>query len=195
MATDPSSVGPQQRASRNREAILDAAEAKLSMREQLSVSAVAGDAGVSRPTFYAHFADRAALVEALVARAVERMGSAVEAAEPERGPAPAAMARLIEASWREIARNDGIARAAAADLSTAAMRRAHGAARSMIRELIVRGREEGEFREDLPVDWLVTATLALVQAAAEDVRGGDLGRDVALSALLDSIEQVAVRRG
>jgi AcrR family transcriptional regulator len=58
-------------AERNLESILDATEALLARNAPLSMSAVAADAGVSRPTLYAHFADRETLLTAVVARAVE----------------------------------------------------------------------------------------------------------------------------
>jgi len=49
-------------AERNVEAILDAAEALLEEAAQTSFAAVATRAGVSRPTVYAHYATREALL-------------------------------------------------------------------------------------------------------------------------------------
>ncbi len=161
-------------AHRNVEAILDAAQRLLGRREQASISAVAAEAGVSRPTVYAHFPDRQRLLEALVGRAVRRAMAAIESAEPDRGPAAAALERLLAASWEELSRHEDIARASAATLSPDAMRRAHDAARAMIGRLVERGRREGAFRRDVPADWLVTSSLALIHAAAETVRAGEL---------------------
>jgi AcrR family transcriptional regulator len=170
-------------AERNVEAILDGAERLVGRREQASISAVASEAGVSRPTVYAHFGDRERLLEALVERAVRWTTAAIESAEPERGPAPDALGRLIAASWEHLGRNEEIARAAAAELSADAMRRAHEAARAVIRKLVKRGRRERTFRRDVPVDWLVTSSLALIHAAAEGVRAGELEPDAALDVL------------
>jgi hypothetical protein len=109
--------------------------------------------------------------------------TAIESAEPERGPADDALQRLLIASWEELARNEEIGRAAAAELSADAMRRAHQAARAAIRELIERGRREEAFRTDVTTDWLVTSSLALIHAAAEEVRAGELDPGAALHAL------------
>jgi AcrR family transcriptional regulator len=167
----------------NVEAILDAAQRLLHRREQPNISAVATEAGVSRPTVYAHFPNRQRLLEALVERHVRRTMAAIESAEPERGPTGEALQRLLAASWKEVARNEDIARASASDLSTDAMRRAHQTARPVVRKLVERGRREGTFRGDVASDWLVTSCLALIHAAAEEVRADALDSDAALHAL------------
>jgi TetR/AcrR family transcriptional repressor of mexCD-oprJ operon len=177
-------------AERNLEAILDGAERLLARHQSPTISAVATEAGVSRPTVYAHFPDRVRLLEALVARTVGRVMAAVQSAEPERGPAPEAAARLIAASWEHLARHQDMAAASAAELSPDAMRRAHGAARDTIRTLIQRGRDEGAFRSDLTVDWLVTATLALIHGAAEEVRAASMQSDEALRVLVTTTQEL-----
>lgn len=183
-------------AHRNVEAILDGAERLLGRREQASISAVAAEAGVSRPTVYAHFPDRERLLEALVERAVRGATAAIESAEPDRGPAAEALQRLLAASWEELDRNEDIASASVAALSADAMRRAHDAVRAVIRRLVERGRREGSFRRDVPADWLVTSCLALIHAAAETVRAGELDSDGALEVLSLSVADLfAGRRG
>jgi len=177
-------------AERNIEAILDGAERLLQRREQPSISAIAAEAGVSRPTVYAHFEDRTKLIEALVERAVRQLMAAVESAEPDRGPAPEALERLIGASWEHLGHNQEVAGAAAAELSSDAMRRAHGAARAVIRRLVERGRREGAFRTDVPSDWLVTASLALVHAMAEQARARELDSGGALKVLSMTIGEL-----
>jgi AcrR family transcriptional regulator len=170
-------------AERNLGAILDAAERVLQRGEQESISAVAAEAGVSRPTVYAHFPDLERLLEALVKRTVRRTMAAVDSAEPERGPAIDALRRLLAASWEELGRHEDIARASAADLSAEAMRRAHHSARAVIGKLIERGRREGAFRTDVAAVWLVTSCLALIHAAGETVRAGELNSKDALDVL------------
>ena len=59
------------------------------------------------------------------------------------------------------------------------MRQSHASARDTIRKLIQRGRKDGSFRTDLPVCWLVTASLALMHATAEEVRTGQLDAQTA----------------
>jgi len=105
----------------------------LQRGEQVSISGVAAEAGVSRPTVYAHFPDLERLLEVLVERTVRRTMAAIESAEPDRGHAVDALQRLLAASWEELGRHEDIARASAAELSAHAMRRAHHTARTVIR--------------------------------------------------------------
>ena len=181
-------------AEHNLQAILDAAAQLLQRGEQPSISAVASEAGVSRPTVYAHFPDRRLLLQALVERTVKHAMSAIETAEPDRGPAADALPRLIASSWQQLAGHDEIARAAARELSADAMRQAHESARGVIGKLIERGRKDGSFRTDVPVGWLVTTTLALVHAAAEEVRTGELDAEAARSTLTLTITDLVRQR-
>jgi AcrR family transcriptional regulator len=174
-------------AERNVAAIVDAGERLLRSDREPTISAVAAEAGVSRPTVYAHFKDRTAIVEAIVARAVERAMAAVRSARPDEGPPADALERLIAESWEHVAGNQEIARAAAADLSADAMHRAHASAHAVIADLVERGRSDGAFRDDLPAGWLLTSLLALIHAAAADVRSGVLSRDQAAEVLLTTI--------
>jgi hypothetical protein len=109
--------------------------------------------------------------------------------------------RLLAASWRQIANHDEIARAAATTLSADAMRDAHASAREAIHELIERGRHEGAFRTDVPSGWLVTASLALVHATAEEVRMRQLSAkdaprvlSLAIGDLIGARKQAPARR-
>lgn len=181
-------------AEHNLQAILDAAERLLEAGEQPSISAVASEAGVSRPTVYAHFPDRRLLLQALVERTVKHAMAAIEAAEPDRGPAAEALQRLIASSWQQLAGHDEIARAAARELSADAMRQSHASARDTIRKLIQRGRKDGSFRTDVPVGWLVTALLALMHATAEEVRTGELNPQTAPKTLSLTIADLLRRR-
>jgi AcrR family transcriptional regulator len=183
----PAHDSPQTIAERNVEAILDGAERLLQRHEQPSILAVANEAGVSRPTVYAHFGDRERLLEALVERAVQRAMAAIESAEPDRDPALDALQRLIAASWQHVAHNEDIAHAAAAELSAHAMRRSHETARAVIGKVIERGHREGAFRTDVTTGWQVTTCLAMIHAAAEEVRAGELESNAALELLSTTI--------
>jgi TetR/AcrR family transcriptional regulator, mexCD-oprJ operon repressor len=181
-------------AEQNIKAILDAAEQLLSRGDQPTIKAVARAAGVSRPTVYAHFPDRPALIEALVERTVREAMTAIGSAQVNQGPASEALGRLIEASWQQLAAHDQIAHAAASDLGADAMRTAHHSAREVIRRLIERGRREGSFRTDLPTSWLITASLALIHATAEEVRNDQLSQAAALHTLKLTIAELIGRR-
>ena len=94
------------------------------------------EAGVSRPTVYAHFSDGERLIGALVERGVRHAMATLESADPERGAAGEALERVLAASWEALGRNEAIARAAAAKLGADAMREAHAAARAVLLELV-----------------------------------------------------------
>jgi AcrR family transcriptional regulator len=170
-------------AERNVEAILDASERLLERRRQPNISAVAAEAGVSRPTVYAHFPDRKRLLTAVVERAVRRWIDTTDAVDPDRGPADEALMRLLELGWDQISRSAYIAEAASSDLDAAAMRHSHEGGREIVRRLTERGRREGSFRTDVPADWLVSALFALMHAAHDEVRAGTLEPHAALDAL------------
>lgn len=182
-------------AEHNLEAILDGAERLLQRGRQPSIAAVAKEAGVSRPTVYAHFPDRRALLEALVERTVRHTMDLLSSAEPQRGPAQDALQRLIAAGWQQLSNHDQIAHAAASELSARSMRAAHQSAREVIEGLVERGRRDGSFRTDVPAGWLVTAALALMHATAEEVRIGQLDADGALPTLSLTIADLFSVRG
>jgi TetR/AcrR family transcriptional repressor of nem operon len=63
----------------------------------LSVNRVVAEAGVAKGTFYVHFADREAFVDALHARFHERVAQAVAAASEDAPPGAARIVRGVEA--------------------------------------------------------------------------------------------------
>ena len=179
-------------AERNVEAILDAVETLLERRAQPTISAVAAEAGVSRPTVYAHFPDRSTLLEATVERAVQRAGVALDAADPGRGDPVEALERAVAAAWRELDRNSAIA--GAVQLDPAALKRTHDAGQRRVRDLVDRGQAAGAFRDDLPAEWLVTSFFALMHAAGDEVRAGRLDASAALDALVPTVRSVFTGR-
>jgi TetR/AcrR family transcriptional regulator, mexCD-oprJ operon repressor len=177
-------------AERNIEAILDAAERLLERGGQPTIVAVASEAGVSRVTVYAHFATREQLLEAVVERSVQKTSEALDGVEPEQGPPLDALQRVIDIGWRELDRNNAIAQAAGELLTPEALKRTHRAAHRRLRKLIDRGCRSGEFRTDVPAEWLVSAFHALIHAAGEDVRAGRMGPGAALEALRTTLRDL-----
>jgi AcrR family transcriptional regulator len=168
---------------RNLEAILSAAEVVLERGGQPSITAVAAEAGLSRVTVYAHFPTLEELLEAVVERAVTRMAATLDDARPDEGHPFEALERVTAVGWQALDRHVGMAHAASTHLSPAAMERSHAAGYERLRALIRRGRGEGAFRTDLPVEWLATSFFALVHACADDVRAGKLPASRALGVL------------
>jgi TetR/AcrR family transcriptional regulator, mexCD-oprJ operon repressor len=177
-------------ASRNVEAILDAAEELLREQGHATISAVAAQAGVSRVTVYAHFPTWDALLEAAVERAVRHTMTMLSAARPDDGPADAALERIIAAGWQYLSRYEALARAVSELLSPEAVTRTHQAAYDAIGTLIARGQAEGTFRADLPADWLAHASIALMHAGTDGIRAGWLHPDEALRIITSSIRDL-----
>jgi AcrR family transcriptional regulator len=161
-------------ADRNAQAILDAAEELLRLEGHTSISAVATLAGVSRVTVYAHFPTWEALLEAVVQRAVTRVMTALESAQPDQGPPLQALDRMLAAAWQHLARYQAMAQAVSELLSPDAVSRTHQAAHQALAALLERGRADGSFRTDVPAAWLATACIALIHACSDSVRSGTI---------------------
>ena len=193
--TEPAIDHRRATARRNVEAILDAAEELLERRMPATVANVAKEAGVSRVTVYAHFPTREDILAAVVERAVERASEAIDAANPDDGPALEALERVIAVSWKALSHSPGVAQAAAEHLTPEVMTRAHDAGHRRIADLIERGRHEGNFRSDLPTDWLVTCCFSLMHACAQHVRSGAIDEEHALGALTTTLRDLVAPRG
>jgi AcrR family transcriptional regulator len=176
-------------ADRNRAAILDAVERLLAHRQPLNMVALAAEAGVSRPTLYAHFKTLGEVLEAAVERVVLDTVSTVEATGPDEGPADEALLRMAEASWGKLATVEALATGAAEHLPTEYLHRAHVPLMTITLGVIERGQREGVFRTDLPAEWLMRAYTALIHAADDMARGHGASRvqahEILKTSLLD----------
>jgi TetR/AcrR family transcriptional regulator, mexCD-oprJ operon repressor len=177
-------------AERNVAAILDAVENLLERRAQASISAVAAEAGVSRVTVYAHFPTGEALLEAAVERAVRQTMAALEGVGLDDGPPLEVLERMLAAAWRHLARYGAMAQAVAEQMSPEAIARTHQAAHQTIGALLARGQADGTFRTDLPPGWLVTSTIALIHACADEVRAGRIADDDAARILTVTVRDL-----
>jgi AcrR family transcriptional regulator len=182
------------KAERNVEAILDAAERLLREHAQASISGVAKEAGVSRVTVYSHFPTREELIEAVVARVTRAAQDSIEDAKPGEGDPIEALERVITVAWDELERQEAIRQAAAEELSPEAVWRVHQNAAGTVRRLIERGRKQGTFRRDLPVQWLVASSFALLHTAADEVREGRIKPDAAMDAVKTSLVELFTGR-
>jgi AcrR family transcriptional regulator len=177
-------------AERNVTAILDAAEALLQRGAPLTVAAVAGEAGLSRVTVYAHFARLPQLVEAVVERVVAGVDEALKRAAPEEGAALDAIDRVVAAGWAYLDRHAAVAAAAAEHLSPAQLRASHATVMETVRAVLERGRADGSVRDDLPLDWLLSALFALMHNAGDEVRAGRLTAAAAPGVLRASVSSL-----
>ena len=158
-------------ARRNIAAILDAATDCLARDPETSVAGIAAAAGVGRITLYGHFKTRADLVDAVLARTVERADQILGATDTGGDP-PDALARLVAASWLIVHQFRNILLAAQRELPAERIRGVHDPILRRVQALIGRGQRAGAFRTDLPREWLVTTAFSLMHAAAEDAAAG-----------------------
>jgi TetR/AcrR family transcriptional regulator, mexCD-oprJ operon repressor len=173
-------------AERNAAGILDALERLLARGGPVNMAAIATEAGVSRPTLYAHYKTIADVVEAAVERTVLASMTGFEAARLDDGPADEALDRMLQASWGQLARFQGFAHVATEHLPAGAMHRSHHAMMAPLRGLIERGQREGAFRDDLPAEWLQTMYFQLVHGADQHTAAYGVSRAEALELLRTS---------
>jgi hypothetical protein len=83
-----------------------------------------------------------------------------------------------------------MAQAVAELLSPEAVTRTHQAAHQTIGALLERGRADGSFRTDLPAGWLITSSIALIHACAEEVRAGRIGERDAVRVLTVTVRDL-----
>jgi AcrR family transcriptional regulator len=173
-------------ARRNIEAILDAAAVCLSRDADASVAEIAQAAGVGRVTLYGHFASRAQLIDAVVARAIEEGDEALEALDLSGDPR-AALVRLIGASWLTLVQIGSLVTAAETTLDPERMRELHQRPASRVEWLVERGRAEEVFRTDLPTPWLVGTLHRVMHGAAAEIQAGRLASDDAAAVIAATV--------
>lgn len=175
-------------ARRSRAAILEAATRVLNAEPDASLETIAGAAGVTRPTVYAHFPSRERLLLAVVDRITDEAIAAMDAANPDTGPAADALLRMLDAGAQVTGRYPVLLQLISAHpVSPEADHDRHAPVADRIRRVIQRGRRTGEFDDRLPVDWLVAATIRLGHAASEEQDAGRLSATAAPDALRTSL--------
>lgn len=175
MVDDVHEVAPRKRADarRNITAIVEAATRCLADDPDVSMATIAKAAGVGRMTLYGHFESRSSLVAVAVEHALDRAEAELSAVDLGGDPYEA-MGRLLDASWEVTFRNGGLVQAAENALSPALLQRAHTQLVDRAKSLLRRGRRDGRFRRDMPLDWQVTAIQSLLHGAATAVHQGTI---------------------
>lgn len=166
-------------AERSIAAILDAALNCVPSEGEFNMSAIARAAGVSRVTLYSHFPTREALVDAALQRAFAQTHRALTELPLDEGPPQEVLAQLLSSSWQVLERHRNLYLVASANLPPDRLRAYAELVLDRIERLLARGRSEGVFRDDLPLDWLVATVYTLMHLAAEQVGSGRTKADVA----------------
>lgn len=94
---------------------------------------------------------------------------------------------LVAASWRTVHRFRAVLAAAQGELPPATIRDRHDRHVERLADLLTRGQRSGDFRTDLPTNWLVAACMALMHTAAEEVRSERLAEHDADRVVVESV--------
>ncbi|MFC4052792.1 TetR/AcrR family transcriptional regulator [Actinomadura syzygii] len=172
--------------------IVGAARECLSGNSNASIDDIARHAGVGRMTLYGHFPNRAALVEAALSDAL-RAGDEVLSAIDLTGDARDALARLLEPSWSLVAESMALLAAAEGTLPAGRIREMHSAPAQRLEELIRRGQDEGVFRTDMPIAWLVGVIQYVLHGAAEEIRADRLAQEDAPKVVTETVRSILTR--
>jgi AcrR family transcriptional regulator len=169
-----SSAEPRRRADaeRNIATIITTAADLFGRGRSPSMGEVASAAGVRRATLYGHFPSREELLDAVIAHAIIRTDEALTALALDDDPADVALERLVRTSWPILDRYRRLRTTALTDLGPERLRRHHDRTLHHVERLIRRGQDNGLFRTDLPLDWLITTFYAVLHAAADEADAG-----------------------
>ena len=184
----PAPEQPRRRADAERSVarILDAAVDAWAGDPEASMAEIARRAGVVRATIYVHFPTRESLIDAVTRRAIAEARAAIQAAEPQRGDAAEALARVVASAWRVLGRYHGLV-VMNTRLPHAELHARHRPVLELLLPLIERGRQDGEFRSDVPATWHISMVMAIIHAASAEVQAGRLPDDQAESALVATV--------
>jgi AcrR family transcriptional regulator len=174
-------------AERSIESIVDAALSCFTERPDVSMTAIAQAAGVSRVTLYTHFPTREGLLATVLDRAVAEAKRALDGIQ-ESTP-DETLSTVVRSAWEVLGRYRNLM-VAADVLSPQELREHHHLALDRIERLIVRGQEEQVFRGDLTANWLVTVFYSLIHTAAQEVEQGRMHSDDASDVLDRTVRAV-----
>lgn len=171
---------------RNIEAIIAAATRLLAVDPDVSINEIAKAADVGRVTLYGHFDSRATLIREVADRAIAQTNQALAQLDLDGDPRNA-FGRLLEATWHLTHRFGAVVVAASQVLPPEQMHRAHEEPAARVRALLERGREAGEFRADVPIDWQISVVQAILHGASAAVHRGGISEDEAPSLVRDTV--------
>jgi AcrR family transcriptional regulator len=160
-------------AERNLSRIIEAATSLLAVNPRASMAEIAEASGLVRATLYRHFPTREELLQAIYSAALEDALAAILAAEPERGNATEAIARVVEALL-VVGDRYQILNAERRDYPE--LREQEESVGAPLIALVERGQRSGEIRGDMPLRWLVASLASLLTEALRAVARGDIAR-------------------
>jgi AcrR family transcriptional regulator len=153
--------------------ILRAAARLLVVDRGASMAEIAAATGVGRTTLHRRYRGREDLIRAIAFDAVEECEAAIREARLEEGSVREAVGRLF-AALIPVGERYHFLLAEAQLEDDPELDRAEERISEPMRALIRRGKADGTFRPDVPDAWVMNAMGALLFAAWEGVRDGDL---------------------
>jgi AcrR family transcriptional regulator len=156
----------------DRQAMLEQATVLLALRPDAGMDELAAAAGVSRATFFRRFPSRLALITELLHSCIDDYIAAVDAAEPERGPAAEALERVLRQIARARPSQALLARQPVPEVVEAELSERYAATDERIVAVVRRGQDEGAFRVDLPANWVLVVIDWLPVAIADGLKRG-----------------------
>lgn len=133
---------------------------------------IAAAAGVARQTVYAHYPARHALIAAIVDRLTAETVAELQSVDVDAGAATDALGAWLTRSWQLIHRYPILLTSVIAAASDAGDYERHVPIMDSLRRILDRGRCSGEFQAGPPVQWQVSAIIALGHAAGAEVIAG-----------------------
>jgi AcrR family transcriptional regulator len=155
-------------ATRNREAILEAAIVVFADDPDASMARIAGASGTGRTTLYRHFPDRAALVDAIYERVLDEADSltASRLSEAGEGDDPVAVVAELAVALAGLGDRYRFLEQHDAQLRAKNPRIAHRRSQPL-GEFLAAGRRTAPVRDDLEPGWQFTAIVSVIMAASE----------------------------
>jgi AcrR family transcriptional regulator len=133
---------------------------------------------VARQTVYAHYASRDRLLGAILEHVTAATVAVFERLDLDGLPAPAALSRWVEASWRILEQYPVLLTGAVAQPAADEVDR-HRPITGRLAAVLERGRAGGQFDASAPVTWQIAGIVALGHAAAQEVAAGRMAPDAA----------------
>jgi TetR/AcrR family transcriptional regulator, mexCD-oprJ operon repressor len=161
---------------RNFDRIIEGATLALASDPDASMNEIAQASGVARATLYRHFDNRHDLLREIYSSGLDAAAEAIDAAEPKRGDAPAALGRIIDAL---LVISDRYRIIAEQGLEYPELEPRAEEAIAPVGELIERGQLERTIRSDLPIRWLTLSVLNLTVSAIRAIGRGEIKADEA----------------
>ncbi|NED52254.1 TetR/AcrR family transcriptional regulator, partial [Micromonospora aurantiaca] len=95
--------------------------------------------------------------------------------------------------WSLVAESTAILAAAQGTLPAGRIRELHAGPAQRVEDLIRRGQDEGVFRTDMPLTWLVNVVHYVLHGAAEENRAGRLQPEETAGVVIATIQSILQR--